>query len=376
MTSPPSTLSIDDSIQILKAEILAPDWRLSASRGQRLGEALSCLKRRYSSRKAPAAILTMAMSVVDYMMKTGERVPPAAVDFLKEALAHVVGIHEQADFVPEEEEQLFRTVYGRFSLLKGRLGAGRSTATPPPPPPKASTAGPGDLPSLLAALTGTLEQAERLTEALRAAVAGLSQALPEPPLPEKAEPAPEAAVSPPAAAPAPPVSRQPYLATEVRPLALGNEILGVPESYVTLVKDLGRERMAAYARESRVPARDFKRLFGRLAGAFRGPLAELPEAVLRDLVFPVLVPMGMEMPQGPDPEAATVLLLSNGHRHGALLCAEVGEEPMALVRFRQGADGDLAGTAILADGTSVRLVDVSDLLRREGHLTVAPEELP
>ena len=83
---------LDDAVQRLKNEILSQDWRLSSHRIERLEEALSCLRKRFRSRKAMFSILTMAVNVLDYKKKKGDDCQPEAIDFLKESMAHMVNL--------------------------------------------------------------------------------------------------------------------------------------------------------------------------------------------------------------------------------------------------------------------------------------------
>ena len=80
-------LSIDESIQRLKAEIIAQDWGLSTKRIDLLEAAFACLQERFKNRKAAYAILIMAGSVLDYVKRKGENTPSNSIDFLKEAMS-------------------------------------------------------------------------------------------------------------------------------------------------------------------------------------------------------------------------------------------------------------------------------------------------
>ena len=119
------SLSIDESILILKAEIIAQDWRLSAKRIARLEEVFACLRAQFEGRKIFLAILTMAASVLAYIKKSGDTFEPTALDFFKEAIARVVTIYEDHDSHPEQDEKVFKAVFSRFNLLKDKLKSGR-----------------------------------------------------------------------------------------------------------------------------------------------------------------------------------------------------------------------------------------------------------
>jgi len=176
------TLSIQESIERLKAEIIAPDWQLGSRRAALLKPAIFCLKQRYTSRKALHALLTMAGSVVDYRERN-ENLPSAAIDFLKETLAHIVTLHEEKDFVPEKEEKIFQRIYNRFKKLKKEIQAtliddggrqdilGGEVSTGQTDTAVASTPPGVDVAALVTELQACLDKAKNLAEALRQVLA-------------------------------------------------------------------------------------------------------------------------------------------------------------------------------------------------------------
>jgi len=83
----PVILSLDESIQKLKTEILSQDWSLSPRKIEPLQAAFTCLKNRFNTRKNALAILTMADSVLLYAQKRQDQIPPEFIDFLKETMA-------------------------------------------------------------------------------------------------------------------------------------------------------------------------------------------------------------------------------------------------------------------------------------------------
>ncbi len=66
-------------------------------------------------------MLTMADNVLKYIKKHGLTAEPAFIDFLKEAMAHVVTIFEENEVNQEEEQQLFQRVYEQFSRLRQKI---------------------------------------------------------------------------------------------------------------------------------------------------------------------------------------------------------------------------------------------------------------
>ena len=119
-TTTASPLSIEEAIHKLKAEIIAQDWRLSPRRAAGLEAAFACLGERFSTRKATAAMLVMAGSVLGYIKKFGGD-PPETIDFLKEAMAHVVNLYEDLEYDPDKEKQIFQSLYARFNALKKKI---------------------------------------------------------------------------------------------------------------------------------------------------------------------------------------------------------------------------------------------------------------
>lgn len=114
-------LSLEESVQRLKAEILSVDWRLSEKRAELLEAAFICLKQRFRHRKTVFAIIVMAGNVLAYIRKKGESRVPATVDFLKEAMAHIVTFYEDPQLDPEKDKKIFNVIYHRFSGLKEKI---------------------------------------------------------------------------------------------------------------------------------------------------------------------------------------------------------------------------------------------------------------
>ena len=123
--SPSPTLSLEESIQCLKAEILSQDWRLSQKRAELLAAAFRCLKQRFTNRKNAFAIIVMANNVLLYIKKKGDQQVPGTVDFLKEAMAHIVILYECPAFDPDQDKKIFNALYRRFNLLKEKIQSDR-----------------------------------------------------------------------------------------------------------------------------------------------------------------------------------------------------------------------------------------------------------
>jgi len=116
----------EEAFQRLRAEILAQDWRLSSRRIEALFMAFDTLERVFEARKGPVYILGMARGALDYLKRRGDEALPAALDFLKEALAHLVSIYEDENMTAGREAELFNKAYERFNKLKERIKSGRA----------------------------------------------------------------------------------------------------------------------------------------------------------------------------------------------------------------------------------------------------------
>jgi hypothetical protein len=147
MTDPsasrPPFLSLDESIKQLKAEIISQDWRVSKKRAELLTAAFACLKQRFKNRKRVFAIIVMANNVLLYIQKKGDARATGAIDFLKEAMAHVVTSYEDSSLDPEKDKKIFNMLYGRFNQLKDKIQAEQLLAkedSPSEKPPPTSDA--------------------------------------------------------------------------------------------------------------------------------------------------------------------------------------------------------------------------------------------
>lgn len=323
------TLSIDESLQKLKAEILAQDWRLPPKRIEPLEQAFACLKQRFKNRKHVHAILTMADSVLLYVKKQEGDAPPQCIDFLKEAMAHVVSIHEDGKFNPEQEEALFKRVYSQFTLLKQlvqkeRKGEGIVEA-PPATPPQASPA---------PAATGTASG--------------------------QASPADRPAKAPQIYAPPP--------GTPFRVITIGELTLGIEEEALAFLSTLSLKKRKAYTKTSHIPLKDFSPFFGSLARQFHGPLAAIRSSKLKKLELPLMTPQGVGLPAIPDDEAQFLLVVSCGQWHGVVFVRGLTEELRLLRSFTRGRNGDIAGVGLMDDESLLPILNPLPMVEREGFL--------
>ena len=323
------TLSIDESLQKLKAEILAQDWRLPPRRIEPLEQAFACLTQRFKSRKHVLAILTMADSVLRYLKKQENDPPPACIDFLKEAMAHVVSIHEDGKFDPEREEALFKRVYSQFSLLKQLVQKERQDEgiDEPPPTEPPATANP--------ALTPT---------------GGTTSSSPA----ERPAKVPQIYAPPPG--------------TAFRCLTLGDLTVGIEEETIAFISTLSAKKRKAYIKTSHIPLKDFAPFFGSLAGQFHGPLAAIKSSKLKKLELPLMTPQGLGLPAVPGDDVQFLLVVSCGQWHGVVLADLVAEELRLLRTFTKGKNGDIAGTGTMDDESLLPLLNPTTLVQREGFL--------
>lgn len=392
-------MSSEEAIQRLKAEIIAQDWRLSQKRADALEAAFACLKERFSERKATQALLFMAGSVVGYIKKRGD-VLPAAIDFLKEAMAHVVSLYEDLDFDVAKEEKIFNSLFQKFNKLKttikaqavvevgaegagGGRGAGAAVdaafvAGPGWPEegrgaalPAAAT--PAEIRDLLAELHGALARAEEVGQVIRQLIQTLevlpaaASLPPAAPLPAAAALLPASAVPPPAASP-PPLSFTPVA---VRQVLFGELRVLVAEEAIALLRPLGPETLQLYVKNGNVPLREFASFMRGLSRQFKGGLAAIKDHHLKKLSLPVMTPCGLGLPEVPDEQATLLLVVGDGDWHGVLLGCEGGAASEPMVNFRPEPNGDIAGVGFLENGVQLPFLDVKFILRREGFLVMA-----
>jgi len=423
------TVSIEESIQRLKAEVLAQDWRISPRRAARLEEAFDCLSRRYNTRKATLAMLKMAGSVLGYIKTHGGQ-PSETIDFLKEAMAHVVSLHEDLAYVPEREEEIFRTLFSRFGRLKEKIRTHHGQAAPAPGPPPMVEAEPPPLAGEPSPPPGPRPEArpetaappppappaavspgaspEKLIEDLREALARAGEVgttigrlletllsregqpfqMPDLPGATAAAPAPAEAETPPdplvadLPEPAPPaMSREirhdsdgegllvkPCPPTEILEVTIGRTRVAIQANLVAAGREVSPRRLRRYLGNGSVPLKEFGRFMRRLSGQFAGSLAAIKDSTLKTLELPIMTPLGLDLPDGPDAEGRHLLVVSSGNWHGIFVCSALQQAPGVMVRFQKMKNGDIAGKGFLEKGGDVLLLDTLSILRREGFL--------
>ncbi|MFZ5776296.1 MAG: hypothetical protein ACOY3Z_12505 [Thermodesulfobacteriota bacterium] len=337
-------LSLDESIQRLKAEILSPDWSLSPKKIESLEAAFTCLKNRLKTRKNAFGILSMADSILQFARKRQEPLPAEFVDFLKEAMAHVVNMYEESKFDPDRDAELFRRVYAKFLQLKEKVKAERSVS--------GGDSGDEAIFAAAAEEDGAPEPA----------------AAPQAPVPEPPRPSREVAARPAtrAMAAAKPFELPP--GSLVRRVVIGGVAALVPEDSIALARAISPKKRKGYLKASQIPLKDFGGIFRSLAGQFKGTLGQQRSGKLKQLALPLMVPRGMALPPIPDEEATALLVVSGGQWHGAFLCREVEVEPLQASSFVRSKNGDIAGIARVAADEELPVLSMGPLLEREGFL--------
>lgn len=344
-------ISIDESIRLFKTEIIAQDQRLPQRRSEPLLEACGCLKQRFSTRKNVLAILGMTEGVILYMRKHQATANPDCLDFVKEALAHVVNIYEEGKFDPEKEKQLGQRMYKRFNELKRRLKA-RKTATAAP-------------------------DRQESDQALRAA----AKEQPDPNAIGQSDPNASDQEVQPTEPPPPDPPKKPVIGgSRPRPyapgleepcllVAIGEFPLLVADSAIALLEPIKPRHRPQYLAATEINLKDFSRLFRLLPRRFKGPLAEIPARRLKKLKLPLIMPRGGSLPPMPPEDADHLLVLSHGQWHGVIPVRLLRKQLCPLQRFQPGANGDIAGLGTTADDLSCPLLNPQTLLEREGFLT-------
>ncbi len=390
-------IPVEEAIKRLKAEVIAQDWRLSPKRADSLEEAFQCLRQHFKTRKAIQAMLIMAGSVLEHIRRRNGK-PPETIDFLKEAMAHIVSLYEDLDDEPGREKSVFDTLFRRFQDLKQRLKnpgqAGNKPCAPFPalepeeqPQAKLSPAAsprrqePDDESVQVELLITELQKAlEKAGEAGSAIKIMLAEALnteparePAPPRSLKAEAEAAAAenskitratsLSPPPAEPCP--------ATDLRELVINGTRLALPTECVALSQELKPLIMRRCLSQNQLPLKYLSGFMRKLAPRLNSRLSELKERKLKKLALPLIIPRGLELSARPDKEASTFMIISHENWHGVLACSEVSPADCLMTRFAKQRNGDIAGIGYIDDERQVLVLDVLQILKREGFLLLA-----
>ncbi|HIJ78435.1 MAG: hypothetical protein OEY01_04470 [Desulfobulbaceae bacterium] len=163
---------------------------------------------------------------------------------------------------------------------------------------------------------------------------------------------------------------QPATGTMIRKILIGRTAIGIAEEAIALIKPVADKQRRKYIKNSQVPLKDFGGLFRGLAKQFQGELSKLKNSRLRKLALPVMIPRGFGLPTTPDESGTLLLTISNGPRHGIIICSEIGEQAAPLSSFTKTKNGDIAGMAEISDNEELPVLNYASILEREGFLSI------
>ncbi len=159
-------------------------------------------------------------------------------------------------------------------------------------------------------------------------------------------------------------------ATELREIDFAGTSVFVQESSVALIRELPPVKQKEYLKNSNVPLKDFGGFFRGLAKQFKGSLANISDKKLKKLSLPIMVPSGLSLSDMPDVNATRLVVVTNGHWNGVLLCSSVTEKPVTMVKFKKAKNGDFVGIGYNEDDEEFNVLNCVSVLRREGFLTM------
>lgn len=385
-------ITIEEAIQRLKWEIIAQDWSLSIKRISLLEEAFQFLKQHYTDRKPAYNILIMADSLLRYIKDQGDKIPSESIDFLKEAMAHIVNIYETEDLEAEKEEHLFKILYFRFKKLKKKIKSHQSGGETTPingtggfSEEEVPNSGSGegsfnpreidqinkkirslqidsededdtsdhDIGSLVNGLQETLDRAEDLTAQLRQALTEL-RAL------ENTTNSDRGSGS------SGPIKK--YYPIELREIVIEGRSIYVQESTVAGIRRMSSSKISKYYDLKSIPIKDLARPFKRLSKQFTGILGSLDPKELEEIALPVIVPQDPELPDHPDNYGGKAVIISKGSMAGVLLCSDVGKKTENMIKLQINKKGDTIGTGYTEQEKSLKVINVASVLDRDGMI--------
>jgi hypothetical protein len=163
---------------------------------------------------------------------------------------------------------------------------------------------------------------------------------------------------------------QPKPGTMIRRLLIGKIAIAVADDAVALARPIADKKRKKYIKNSQVPLKDFGGMFRSLAKQFKGELGQLKEGQLKKLVLPVMVPRGVGLLTMPDENGNLLLVISNGPRHGVIICNEIGQETEPISSFTKAKNGEIAGMARISDNEELPVLNFAAILEREGFLSI------
>lgn len=379
------TLALEDAILRLKAEIIAQDWRLSPNRAEQLETAFASLRQHFARRKPIHAMLVMATNVLNYIKNRGAS-PPETIDFLKEAMAHIVNLHEDLADDPTREERLFHGLFSRFTTLKTKIqlkagpvvslpavqpGQPESPARPQPQPSRPDFAASASEQDLILLQCQAFTNAMINAGSLGAQIASLFSAWLESPAVSSllhGRQVPPLDGGPPCLQPVNAIIACPP--TPVRVLTMGGTLIAIQSNAIAMLRPITPSMASLYLQNATVPLKDFAKFLQKLAHQFNGSLALVDEKTLMGLNLPVMIPQGHDLPETPSSSSSILVLLSSGNRHGAIVCEAALDTAQIMTQFTKQHNGDIAGNAYMEDGGTFPLLDPFTILQREGILLI------
>ncbi|MFP3983421.1 MAG: hypothetical protein ACLFV2_07000 [Desulfurivibrionaceae bacterium] len=386
-------ITIEEAIQRLKWEIIAQDWSLSIKRISLLEEAFQLLKQHYTDRRPAHNMLIMADSLLRYIKDQGDRVPSESIDFLKEAMAHIVNIYETEDLETEKEEHLFKILYFRFNKLKEKIKFHRSAGERNPANGTEGCSGEEisgsetdedpfnpegidqinkkisslqidsepeddntynyDIESLVSGLQATLDRAEVMTVKLRQALSELRGL-------ESIRNSDRESGS------SSPIKKYPPI--ELREIVIEGRSIYIQESTVAGIRRLPSSKISRYRDLKSVPIKDLARPFKRLSKQFTGILGSLEPRELKDIALPVIVPQDPKLPDYPDRNCRKAIIISKGSLAGVLLCSDVGKKTENMIKLQINKNGDTIGTGYTEQEKRLRVINATSVLDRDGMI--------
>jgi hypothetical protein len=158
--------------------------------------------------------------------------------------------------------------------------------------------------------------------------------------------------------------------TEIREIIIGGNSIAVEESYISMVREIEKDNVKKYLSKSQVPLKDFRKFFNGFAGQFVGTLSTIKGKKLKKLILPIVIPVGIGLSELPDENSSAMIILSNGQWHGVLFCRQVKDETKYMTKFKTARNGDITGVGYFEDGGNVSLLNIANLLKREGFLAI------
>lgn len=121
---------MEEALARIKAEVLAPDWRLNRRRAEGLRLALSVVTGGLAGRRSLGHLVEIALVTLACQDRYGEEAPPTVLDFLKQVLARLADLLEDEVVSRERDAEIFNKVHIRFLELRPLLISGGGVGKP------------------------------------------------------------------------------------------------------------------------------------------------------------------------------------------------------------------------------------------------------